>query len=564
MSYLILSRKWRPQAFKDLAGQEHISNTLINAIESNKIAGAYLFCGPRGTGKTSTARILAKAINCLSSDKPTPNPCGKCQNCKEITQGNSFDVIEIDGASNRGIDDIRQLRENINYAPNNSRKKIYIIDEVHMLTTPAFNALLKTLEEPPAHVNFIFATTEPQKLPATIISRCQRFYFKRIPTDVIKAKLTEICKEEGIEIEADAIDLLSIRAEGGLRDAESMLDQVASSTTQKITVDVAVSVLGIMRGESLEHLILAILEHDLNSAMQELFLLREEGIAPSSIAHSLMEVVHSLMAAKIGAKHDYLSSNIAEMHKHINMSFLLRIARLLGFCINQIAHSPEPQLLLESTIAQIVYFDDGVDIQELVDYLHKSKGIEEHLNLQEEHIPRQTHVQEHVKQPIVPKQKQASVQKPVDETKPIKTQELKKEAEVKEEVVVRKVLGKEDKAKAWSDFLVSIKNEKRLYPALSHSHLVPTDGYELQIDISDFFDKPWLMTEGKLRLEELFAKFIGSRYEIIFTEEGIMEKLSMQNKEKQKEILASDDKLERVLKEFKSKNMEIELDYESK
>src|SRR3989449_1538955 len=206
MSYEVFARKYRPQTFDDLVGQEHVSQTLKNAVAQNRLAHAYLFVGPRGIGKTSTARILAKALNCIHG--PTVTPCGVCDNCREIAGGNSLDVIEIDGASNRGIDDVRELRDNVRYAPAKSRLKIYIIDEVHMLTKEAFHALLKTLEEPPPHVKFIFCTTEPNKVPDTILSRCQRFDFGTIATSEIVTRLEQLAKAEGFQVEPAALELV--------------------------------------------------------------------------------------------------------------------------------------------------------------------------------------------------------------------------------------------------------------------------------------------------------------------------------------------------------------------
>src|SRR4029077_18338397 len=224
MSYLVLARKWRPQSFEDIAGQAHIARTLQNAIRTNRIAHAYLFTGVRGVGKTTAARILAKALNCEKG--PTPNPCNQCSHCEEITNGTSLDVLEIDGASNRGIDEIRQIIENVRYHPAKCRFKIYIIDEVHQVTKDAFNALLKTLEEPPSFVKFILATTEPHRLPETILSRCQRYDFRRISLKEIVHGLEEIAKKEGLNITEGALVLLAREADGSMRDAQSLLEQV--------------------------------------------------------------------------------------------------------------------------------------------------------------------------------------------------------------------------------------------------------------------------------------------------------------------------------------------------
>ena len=248
MSYRVFARKYRPQTFDEVVGQDHITRTLQNGISANRLAQAYLFVGPRGIGKTSTARILAKALNCVNG--PTTTPCGECDACKEIADGRSLDVIEIDGASNNGVENIRDLRDNAAYAPARGPYKIYLIDEVHMLSTGAFNALLKTLEEPPPHVKFIFATTEAQKLPATITSRCQRFDLRRIPTELIAKHLTFIANSEKISLDPAAAEAIARGAEGGLRDAESMLDQMVAFCGEKIHVGDVMDVFGFTSKET--------------------------------------------------------------------------------------------------------------------------------------------------------------------------------------------------------------------------------------------------------------------------------------------------------------------------
>ena len=243
MSYLVLARKYRPLVFADIVAQQHVSRTLVNAIAGGRISHAYLLCGPRGVGKTSTARILARAVNCTSP--VGQDPCNQCDTCREIIQGSALDVLEIDGASNRGIDEIRDLRERVGYSPTRNRYKIYIIDEVHMLTQEAFNALLKTLEEPPSHVIFIFATTAAHKVPPTILSRCQRFDFKAVPPSEIQTHLAGVLAQEGIEMPAQVLEMVARKAGGAMRDALSLLDQVIAFCGGDYTTDRASQVLGV-------------------------------------------------------------------------------------------------------------------------------------------------------------------------------------------------------------------------------------------------------------------------------------------------------------------------------
>jgi len=300
MSYLVLARKYRPQNFDEVVGQEHISGLLKKSIQGNRIAQGYLFCGPRGIGKTSCARILAKSLNCQTG--PTVSPCGNCPSCKEIAGGNSFDVLEIDGASNRGIDEIRVLRENVKFAPSYGKFKIYIIDEVHMLTAEAFNALLKTLEEPPAHVKFILATTAPHKVPATIISRCQRFDFKRISLQTLVQTLTKISEQEKINVEPQAFFAVAKAAEGSLRDALSIFDQLSALSEKQINAQDVFSMLGLVETEFLFELVNALGEKNCAKALDVFSKIVDQGKDVKQFLKDLTEHFRHLMIVKIGGK----------------------------------------------------------------------------------------------------------------------------------------------------------------------------------------------------------------------------------------------------------------------
>jgi DNA polymerase-3 subunit gamma/tau len=306
VNYEVFARKYRPQTFDDLVGQAHVSRTLKNAVAQNRLAHAYLFVGPRGIGKTSTARILAKSLNCIKA--PTVTPCGVCDNCREIAAGNSLDVIEIDGASNRGIDDVRELRDNVRYAPAKSRLKIYIIDEVHMLTKEAFNALLKTLEEPPPHVKFIFATTEPDKVLPTILSRCQRFDLHRIPANLIGQHLQFIAGKEKITLEPAAAHAIARGAEGGLRDAESMLDQLVAFCGEKISENDVLNVFGFTSEQTVIDLTGRILRGETPAAIDLLHQQSESGKDMMRLMSDLIAYLRDLLVFK--AKPDALKEDV--------------------------------------------------------------------------------------------------------------------------------------------------------------------------------------------------------------------------------------------------------------
>ncbi|PIP18689.1 MAG: DNA polymerase III subunit gamma/tau [Candidatus Omnitrophica bacterium CG08_land_8_20_14_0_20_41_16] len=297
MPYTVFALKWRPNNFDEIVGQPNIVSTLTSAIEKNRLAHAYLFAGPRGVGKTSTARILAKALNC--KEGPTVNPCGKCSSCLEISQSRSLDVIEIDGASNTGVEDVRLLRENVKFSPTSGKFKIYIIDEVHMLSTPAFNALLKTLEEPPEFVKFLFATTRPDKIPSTVLSRCQRLDFRRISTLEIISQLDKIAKSEKISVDKEVLFAIAKTSDGALRDAESILDQLVSFSKDKISLKDVISVLGFVEQEALFEITDKIIQNDPKKALYLLNRIIDDGKDVNVFLNNLIEHFRNLMVAKV-------------------------------------------------------------------------------------------------------------------------------------------------------------------------------------------------------------------------------------------------------------------------
>lgn len=356
MEYQSLYRKWRPQTFEDIIGQRHITQTLINAISLNRISHAYIFSGPRGVGKTTTARILAKSLNCVKG--PTPHPCNKCERCMRITDGYSMDVIEIDGASNNGVDSIRELRNKVNFAPAEGKYKIYIIDEVHMLSQGAFNALLKTLEEPPSHVIFIFATTDPHKIPSTILSRCQWFNFRRISLADIVAKLKMIIKDEKLNIDDKTLNIIARSSTGSMRDAENVLDQIIAYCGKEITSQSVRDVLGIIEEEVFFEFIEAIIKDDTLKGIEIINRTSDLGGDASQFVKNLMEYVHNLSLAKVCQK-EILNlqgifieerERLLKQSKTIKLEKLFNIVNYLAEAERKMRYIRHPWILLEMLV----------------------------------------------------------------------------------------------------------------------------------------------------------------------------------------------------------------------
>jgi DNA polymerase III subunit gamma/tau len=378
VSYEVFARKYRPQTFDDLVGQTHVSRTLKNAVAQNRLAHAYLFVGPRGIGKTSTARILAKALNCVNG--PTVTPCGVCDSCREIAAGNSLDVIEIDGASNNSVEDVRQLRDNVRYAPAKGRYKIYLIDEVHMLSPAAFNALLKTLEEPPAHVKFIFATTEPQKVLPTILSRCQRFDLHRIPANLIAQHLQFIAGKEKITLEPAAAHAIARGAEGGLRDAESMLDQLVAFCGETIAEADVLNVFGFTSEQTVTDLTGDVLRNETAGALELLYQQCESGKDMMRLMSDLIAYLRDLLVFK--AKPDALSEDIdPDLQKSLAAhSELITTDRLLDL-IDQFAAAegrmkwaPNKKLHFEVALIRAIQSLSQATLDEVLENLSTLRG----------------------------------------------------------------------------------------------------------------------------------------------------------------------------------------------
>ncbi|MBN1313839.1 MAG: DNA polymerase III subunit gamma/tau [Anaerolineales bacterium] len=354
----VLYRKWRPMTFEEVVGQDHVTQTLLNAIALGRIGHAYLFFGPRGTGKTSTARLLAKAVNCLDDDLDA-RPCNTCRICRSINEGRFLDLIEIDAASNTGVDDVRDLREKIGFLPNEARYKVYIVDEVHMLSTAAFNALLKTLEEPPPHAIFILATTEAHKIPATVISRCQRFEFRRIPLDRIKIRLRELLEREGKSAEPEALDLIARQATGALRDAESLLDQLLSSQTGSVTLAQAQAVLGTASNETVFQLVDGWVENDYAAGLDAIHHSAEAGSDPKQFSRQVVNYLRGMLLYKTSGLMptdipENLTDDLKRQANALSLVELTRGIRRFSDAIVEGKSGWQPQLPLEMAFIESV------------------------------------------------------------------------------------------------------------------------------------------------------------------------------------------------------------------
>ncbi|MBI2429531.1 MAG: DNA polymerase III subunit gamma/tau [Ignavibacteriales bacterium] len=377
MSYQVTARKWRPLVFDDVVGQSHVSNTLRNALAQNRLAHAFIFSGTRGCGKTTTARILARAVNCLNPKNF--EPCNECEICKEIIDGRSLDVIEIDGASNRGVDEIRNLRESVRYAPTRGKKKVYIIDEVHMLTKEAFNALLKTLEEPPSHVLFIFATTELHKVPATILSRCQRYDFRRISVDEIVGRLKFIAKEETITIDDDSLLIIAKKGDGSMRDAQSIFDQVVSFCGTTIDVKQVAGALNIVDQELFFRVSDVVKSKETKGALTLIDEVINSGYDVKEFVSGVTEHFRNMLIAKTTQSTTLIEES--EIHRKryaddaelFSLHDLLRIIKVVTDTENSIRFSVQPRFKLEVMMVQLTKMEPSVKIDELLNQIDELK-----------------------------------------------------------------------------------------------------------------------------------------------------------------------------------------------
>lgn len=494
MAYVALYRQWRPQDFENLVGQNHISSTLKNAIVVGKIGHAYLFSGPRGTGKTSTAKILAKSLNCING--PTPEPCNVCANCERINNGSSMDVLEIDAASNRGIDEIRELRETVKFAPVDGRYKVYIIDEVHMLTTEAFNALLKTLEEPPSHVVFILATTEAHKIPATIHSRCQRYDFRRIGSQEIEQRLADIAEHNGLAIAPDALKLIASHADGGLRDALSILDQCTTMDDELITSDKVRKLLGLIGHEWVWRIAENLAARDFKAVLLALNELLALGKEVRQILLELALYMRSIMLFKAAPTIDSIElygDDRVVLAKHSDLfthEELIQIIQMLNEGANEARWAPEPRITAEVTLLSICRRGASGDMDSL---LARIAALEAKLSqVPDDHRPMLpiTRTIEPVKSVPYTARVAAAPSNPLASEQPVrKTEPVNPEAHTEKTIISPQVTG--DIKKIWDGVLNELvaKGKRSVHACVSQGHLISLNDKQATVQFAAAFPK---------------------------------------------------------------------------
>ncbi|HKI79836.1 MAG TPA: DNA polymerase III subunit gamma/tau [Ignavibacteriaceae bacterium] len=508
MAYIVTARKWRPQKFTEVVGQEHITATLKNALKNNRLAHAYLFTGPRGVGKTTTARILAKTLNCLNPKDF--EPCNECEMCHSIQNSQSLDIIEIDGASNRGIDEIRTLRESVKYAPTKGKYKVYIIDEVHMLTKESFNAFLKTLEEPPSHTIFIFATTDAHKVPLTIISRCQRFDFRRIQLDTIKTLLKKIADTEKIEIDDKTLTIIAKKSDGALRDAESYFDQVVSFCGNKIDSETVSLMLNLIDDEIYFTVSDAILEKDYKSVFKVSQTIFENGWDFIDFINGLIEHFRNIMTVVITEKTELVETAEIYRTRYIDYmdkfseSDLLRLLNFLNKTQQELRFAQNQRLKVEISLSHLIGLEKSASISEVLSKLGDVKT--ENVNTASEVV------REKISVPLKKKPEPEVVQEKGKPEKAIKSSTAKKDIKkATPEVSQCLEFNFESIVEKWNGFIESIAAEKAFMmgPFVKDMKPLKLEGFKLDVTSGDDHLKDLLRMNEKYfvqKSEQFFGK----------------------------------------------------------
>ena len=514
MSYKVLSLKYRPQSFLDVIGQDHVTQTLINAFKKNRVGQGYIFTGPRGVGKTTTARILAKGLNCKNSKNG--NPCNKCNICDEITEYRNLDVLEIDGASNRGIEEIRNLRELIKFSPMNSSYKIFIIDEVHMLTNQAFNALLRTLEEPPAHGKFIMCTTDIHKVPDTIISRCQRFDFNRISINDIKESVNSILSKEKINSDLESVEAIAVKSEGSMRDALSILDQIIAFSDNKINYKDVEKILGLVSSELYFRLTNSINDKNSDLLLETLTEIRNGGIPIDDVVKGLNVHIRNLMYASLndGVKalemSDDLKKEYVKSSKLWDIRDLLRITEVLNDLELNINRSNQPYIMFEISALKLLEMDQSISIEELLN--QSSNNVKDDVSTEKDQKKDDSILNNEIEEKVI-------------KDKVIEKNEVHKKDEKPDKVIEEKndddlSLDIEYMKDKWSSIITNVTNVRTsIGIVLEHSSPIDFDKKVLKIGV---YNQPKfsldLLNNNKEVIEKVIANELKQRVSINFSE----------------------------------------------
>ena len=499
MSYKVLSLKWRPQTFEDVVGQDHLTKTLINAFKKDRVAQGYILTGPRGVGKTTTARIISKTLNCSTAKNGVP--CNECNSCKEIIDGRNLDVLEIDGASNRGIEEIRNLREQIKYTPMNSRYKVFIIDEVHMLTNQAFNALLRTLEEPPSHGKFILATTDIHKVPSTIISRCQRFDFNRITLDVISKRLSLILKAESIDIDDASLLSISQKADGSMRDALSLLDQVIAYSGDSIKIEDVSAVIGLIPNEIYFDFSNAIVEKDYNKMMSVIESIHSAGLSLQDLTEGLIKHYNNLLITLVDKGEDLLSGMSEEIkNQYINSSNsyinkdIIRISKVLHdmqFSLKQVS---QPMIVFEMTALKLLEMDTSVSISELISDISSKESKKKVIESKEPPIKKNDDITDFK----------------IDEE--LNVSEKSTNPKTSNDEIQKPLLDLDVIKDTWNDFVKKVSNNRpSIATILEHADPIELNGNSLTVNIVDL---PKFSVGNLEHNQELINQFAQEHYDL--------------------------------------------------
>jgi DNA polymerase III subunit gamma/tau len=555
MAFVVTARKWRPQKFSEVVGQEHITATLKNALKNNRIAHAYLFTGPRGVGKTTTARILAKALNCLN---PKDNePCNECEMCKSIQSTQSLDIIEIDGASNRGIDEIRTLRESVKYAPTKGKYKIYIIDEVHMLTKESFNAFLKTLEEPPAHTIFIFATTDVHKVPLTIISRCQRFDFRRIQLDTIKSLLSKIAESEKIKIDDKTLTIIAKKSDGALRDAESFFDQVVSFCGNKIEASTVSKMLNLVDDEIYFSISEAIINKDYKAVFDVSNSIYDNGWNFIDFMDGLIEHFRNIMTVVLTKDSNLVES--ADIYKSRYMNYtdkfsegdLLRLLNFLNKTQQELRYSQNQKLKIEISLSHLIGLERSSTISELINKIGDSEfnnPTSTHNNETTTVKSRPSHAQ---KSYTAPSTKQNIVSQKINKNSYQARNTLNTSSDIESPQ-----FSFESVVKKWAAFVESVNSEKGLMfgPFIKSVKLLNLEGNEINIYSEDSHGKD-IISRNQDYLAKKSQEYFGKKLKFCLKDSAkidpnIIQNMQIENNSETKQHADDDPYIDAIINEL--------------